>query len=142
MQHCPHDRLHETTVCEHLRADPDLEFGVRFSGVGCEHALLCKTCLDLPSPALARTCRTCFESGADYPWVLSIQGAPEVRTRPSSLRFRQEPLTIGSLPGAAPLQVAPLPGHGACLSFRGGRAVQGELVEEAPVEGVGERSTP
>ena len=74
-------------VCEHVLAE-GTAFHRHFSGVGADHELLCAACAEaLPTlPPRRRLCRDCFfdRLGSKR---LSDLGAPELRTRPSTVVF-------------------------------------------------------
>lgn len=107
---CPHaGAAPGGRFCAHLVADQDASYRVRFTGRGTEHHLVCAACAGAPDDALAAVCAACFR---DRQWssfdVDGIVGAPEVRVRPSALRFEHREHTLPALGAVTLRALAPL----------------------------------
>ena len=79
-------------MCVHLLADPDLDYMVRFSGVGVQRDLLCGACSQTAKAgdalALQRVCRPCFEAVEAHSCCYEGHlGEARVTERASSLHF-------------------------------------------------------
>jgi hypothetical protein len=116
---CSHPGPRTDCVCAHvdstIAADGDIEYFIRFTGVGTELQLLCAACVEEAAPPLASLCATCRDRRVASFDVVGVRGRPEVRQRASSLRFEHATSRIAELAGATPATVAPRPRSDAWL---------------------------
>jgi hypothetical protein len=99
---CGHTAPIAGHFCTHLLADEDAGYHVRFTGRGTDHGLICAACATAPLPdeALRAVCGDCMRARLGQVFdSLGVIGRPEVRSRPTALRFEHREHTFPALAG-------------------------------------------
>jgi hypothetical protein len=95
---CPHTGPGQTLrVCVHLLANEYLEFCRRYTGFGFQYDLVCQDCRKHPEQidaSLGHVCAICFDLLQEEGDWLGVLGCPEVRERPTGLRFSHRRVSL------------------------------------------------
>lgn len=108
---CGHRTPSTGRFCAHLLADEDASFHVRFTGRGLHHDLVGGACAKAGAQedALVAVCEACMQARISSVFdVEGVIGRPEVRSRPTTLRFEHREHRLPALTGAEIRAVAAL----------------------------------